>query len=178
MREIVFEGNPVLREVASEVPTEDIQAPKIQAVIKEMKDSLASEKFGVAIAAPQIAEPLRIFVVGGKVYASREGNEYNAKDYPDQVFINPEVLKVSKKMRAGDEGCLSVPFKYGIKVVRPEKITISYYDESGAKQQRGASSFLAQVFQHEIDHLNGILYIDHATDVIAVDADMNPIEEV
>ena len=79
-------------------------------------------------------------------------------------------------MRSGDEGCLSVPLKYGIKVIRHEKITISSYDEHGEKHQRGASSFLAQVFQHEIDHLNGILYTDHATDIISVDVDMNPLE--
>tara|TARA_A100001015_G_scaffold288665_1_gene359752 strand:- start:1410 stop:1946 length:537 start_codon:yes stop_codon:yes gene_type:complete len=178
MKEIIHDGNEILRAVSKEVSQDEIQTPRIQGIMQDMKDALASEKFGVAIAAPQIGESVRIFVVGGKVYASREGKEYDAKQYPDQVFINPEILKASKKMRTGDEGCLSVPFKYGIKVVRHEKITISYYDEQGEKQQRGASSFLAQVFQHEIDHLNGILYTDHAPDIIRVDVDMNPLEEI
>lgn len=178
MREIIHEGNPVLRQNATEVPVENIASPEIQKVIQDMKDSLAHEKFGVAIAAPQIAEPIRIFVVAGKVLAARANEDYDVTKHTDQVFINPEVLKVSKKMRSGDEGCLSVPGKYGIQVKRSEKITISHYDEHGQKHQRGAGGFLAQIFQHEIDHLNGVLYIDHASNVIEVDDDMNPVEEI
>jgi len=175
MKRIIDETNPVLRQVAEAVVPEQITSPEVQAVIHDMKEALAAEKFGVAIAAPQIAVPLRIFVVGGKVFAAREGEEYNSTLFPDQVYINPTILKASKKMRVGDEGCLSVPGKYAPKIARSEKVTISYYDDLGEKRERGASSFLAQIFQHEIDHLNGILYIDKALEVIDVDENMHPI---
>jgi len=176
MRDIVHTGNPVLRENAKEVPVAEITSPAIQEVINDMKEALGAEKFGVAIAAPQIGESLRIFVIGGPVFASREKKDYNAVAYPDQVFINPEVIKTSKKTRVGDEGCLSVPGKYGTKVARHEKISIKYYDECGVRRDRGTSSFLAKVIQHEIDHLNGILYTDEAIEVIDVDENLKPIE--
>lgn len=176
MRTIVTTENPVLRTRANEVQLEDIQSPSVQEVILAMKEALSKEKFGVAIAAPQIGEPLRIFVVAGKVLASRAGEDYDKEVHTDQVFINPEVVKISKKMKTGDEGCLSVPGKYGTKVDRYEKMTISHYDEFGERHERGASSFLARIFQHEIDHLNGVLYIDVATEVIDVDENLKPLK--
>lgn len=175
MRTIVHEGDPVLRAVAHEVPAEDIATPDIQSVITDMKAALSREKFGVAIAAPQIGEPLRIFVIGGKVFAARNNEDYDEHVHADQVFINPEVITASKKIKIGDEGCLSVPYKYGTKVPRSEKMKIRYYDEFGASHERGASSFLARIFQHEIDHLNGILYTDVAHEVVEVDDELRPI---
>jgi peptide deformylase len=77
------------------------------------------------------------------------------------VFINPEILKASKKKSKMEEGCLSVRWLYG-NVDRHEKITISAYDEKGEKKTFGAGGLLAQIFQHEIDHLEGILFIDKA----------------
>ncbi|MAZ67487.1 peptide deformylase [bacterium] len=165
----------MLRARADEVQPEDIQSHLIQNVILDMKEALSKEKFGVAIAAPQVGELLRIFVVRGKVFASRSGDEYDEDIHKDQTFINPEVVKVSKKIKTGDEGCLSIPGKYGTRVDRYDKITIRYFDEFGERHERGASGFLARVFQHEIDHLNGILYTDIATEVISVDDDLKPI---
>jgi len=175
MRTIVSTGDPVLRMQAAEVAPEEIQGPHIQGVIHDMKEALSKEKFGVAIAAPQIAESLRIFVVAGKVFASRSDEAYDENIHTDQTFVNPEIIKISKKKKVGDEGCLSVPGKYGTKVERYDKVTISYYDENGQRQERGASSFLARVLQHEVDHLNGILYTDHALEVIEVDDNLKPL---
>ncbi|MBL4644587.1 MAG: peptide deformylase [Candidatus Pacebacteria bacterium] len=175
MRDIVHIGDPVLRENSKAVPTEEIRSAHVQGIIQDMKNALKREKFGVAIAAPQVGVALRIFIVGGPVFASREHNDYTAETYPDQIFINPEILKVSRKTKIGDEGCLSVPGKYGSKVLRNEKVSVSYYDELGIKTERGASSFLARVFQHEIDHLNGVLYVDEAIEVIDVDEELKPI---
>lgn len=175
MRDIITTENPILREPAAEVPVAEISSARIQAIITDMKEALANEKFGVAIAAPQIAESLRIFIVAGHVLASRANEAYDENIHLDQVFINPEIIKTSKKLVVGDEGCLSVPNKYGTKVERSEKVTISYYDEHGTKHTRGASSFLARIFQHEIDHLNGMLYIDNAIEVIDVDDNLKPL---
>lgn len=175
MQTIVTIGNEVLRTTAQEVPVDNIPTTRIQKIINDMKEALAKEKFGVAIAAPQIGEPLRIFVVGGKVFAARASEAYDEHTHADQVFINPEVLKLSRKKKTGDEGCLSIPGKYGTKVDRHDKVTISYYDEAGERHERGASGFLARIFQHEIDHLNGILYTDIATEVIDVDENLKPV---
>lgn len=177
MRKIVHEGDEVLRKVAQAVPVKDIPSPHIQSIVADMKAALSREKFGVAIAAPQVGESLRIFVVGGKVFAARNKEDYDEHVHVDQVFINPKVVSVSKKTKIGDEGCLSVPHKYGTKVPRSEKMKIRYYDEFGASHERGASSFLARIFQHEIDHLDGVLYTDVALEVVAVDDELRPIAE-
>ncbi len=184
MTKIVTEDNAVLHEVATEVRQEEIRSKQIQKIISNMKKALASEPYGVAIAAPQIGESLRIFVVAGKVFNTPEGadreetkaaeEDKKTTKHSDKTFINPKIIKKSKNKKEFGEGCLSVPHLYGT-VARYEKVTINYLDESGNKQTRGASGFLAQVFQHEVDHLNGILYTDKATETHKVDNDFNKI---
>ncbi len=83
---------------------------------------------------------------------------------PDLVCINPTLIKLSKQKKKVPEGCLSVRWLYG-NVLRAEKATVEAYDEHGKKFTRGGSGLLAQIFQHETDHLNGILFIDTAEDV-------------
>ena len=80
------------------------------------------------------------------------------------VFINPVISKLSREKTWVPEGCLSVRWLYG-KTYRSTKATVTAYDENGKKFVRGASGLLAQIFQHETDHLKGILFIDHATEV-------------
>lgn len=176
MRTILPEHeNPVLREIAREIPLADIKSVRIQKLIAEMKALLAKEEYGVALAASQVGEALRLFIVSGKALArgSRnapdESSEASAKEdsvasMPDQIYINPVVLKVSRTKKEKHEGCLSIRGKWGI-VPRAEKTMLSAYDEKGEKSTRGASGFLAHVFQHEMDHLDGILYTDKATDL-------------
>ncbi len=84
----------------------------------------------------------------------------------DLVFINPKISKLSREKEWLPEGCLSVRPLYG-KTFRSKKATVEAYDENGKKFERGASGILAQIFQHETDHLNGILFIDHAKDIKA-----------
>ena len=157
---IVQKEDPVLRQIAEEVPVKSIISPKIQKIISEMKNALASQDDGVAIAAPQIAVPLRIFVIAGKandIVKKTEG-------HPDEVYINPVITKISKDRKLVDEGCLSVRYLYG-KTKRATKATVEAYNEKGEKFSRGASGLIAQIFQHEIDHLDGILFIDHAKQI-------------
>ncbi|MFA6000113.1 MAG: peptide deformylase, partial [Candidatus Paceibacterota bacterium] len=90
--------------------------------------------------------------------------EKSNKKIKDLVFINPKISKMSKDKEWLMEGCLSVRPLYG-KTWRSKKATITAYDENGKKFVRGASGLLAQIFQHETDHLNGILFIDHAKEV-------------
>jgi peptide deformylase len=85
----------------------------------------------------------------------------------DTVYINPQIKKVSRKKRQLDEGCLSVRYLYG-KVKRAEKVTLEAYNEKGEKFTKGGSGLLAQIFQHETDHLDGVLFIDKAENVVEV----------
>ncbi len=169
MRTILPEKeNPALREIAREIPIADIGSVRIKKLISEMKALLAKEEYGVALAASQVGEPLRLFIVSGKALARDGRNSPDEPEknkelpaVPDQVYINPVVLKMSRTKKEKHEGCLSVRGKWGI-VPRAEKTMLSAYDEKGEKSTRGASGFLAHVFQHEMDHLDGVLYTDKA----------------
>lgn len=164
MVEIVQKEDPVLRGRAAEVPIEEIPTAKIQKIIKDMKVALASQDDGVAIAAPQIGVPLRIFVMSGKVFDLLRPDEDPDVVHEDVVFINPEILKISKERQKMEEGCLSVRWLYG-RVSRAKKATVKAYDEKGQAFTRGGSNLVAQIFQHEMDHLDGILFVDKADDV-------------
>ena len=158
MTHIVQKEDPVLRKIAKEVHVKEIQTPKIKAVLTDMKKALASQDDGVAIAAPQIGESYRIFTISHKVLMDID--KAYKKGAPE-IFINPEIIKRSKKQTWMEEGCLSVRYLYG-KIKRADKVTIRAYNEKGFQFQREAEGLLAQIFQHETDHLNGILFIDKA----------------
>ena len=166
MIKIVQNGEPVLRQVAHEIPEAEITSAKTQDIIKRMIAALESQDDGVAIAAPQIGESYRIFVVSGKIFDDRfkRGKGIPKGEKPaheDVVFINPEIVKLSTKTKWLDEGCLSVRPIYG-QVKRSLNATVKAYDEHGKKFERGGGGLLAHIFQHEIDHLDGILFIDKA----------------
>lgn len=164
MTKIVQEPNSVLRGIAKEIPIADITSSKIQKIITAMKQSLHKEPDGVAIAAPQIAEPVRMFIVAGFVFDLKKKNVGGTKS-ADKIFINPEITKLSKETKwIPGEGCLSVRWIYGT-AKRHKEATIKAYDENGKPFTMKASGLLAQIFQHEVDHLNGILFIDHAKDI-------------
>jgi peptide deformylase len=159
---IVQANDPILRKKAIPIKHEDIGSARIQNIIAMMKAAVDSQKDGIAIAAPQIGESLRIFVVSSKIMREADPKYKGKEDH--LVFINPKILKLSRKMKDAEEGCLSVRWKYGM-VKRAEKATLSALDEAGRPFERGASGILAQVFQHETDHLEGKLFIDKARDV-------------
>ena len=168
-KKILQKESPVLRKVSSSVPLEEISSPKINKILEEMKAALLSQDDGVAIAAPQIGYPLRIFVVSKKVEeiiaeAKNKGKTSSDPLAEDAVFVNPIIKKLSKEKKTVEEGCLSVRYLYG-EVSRSTKATIVAYDENGKKFERGGTGLLAQIFQHEVDHLNGILFIDKARNV-------------
>lgn len=167
--EIIQNGNPVLRKIATEVKVSDITKPKIQKVLKDMITALHSQDDGVAIAAPQIGVSLRIFIVNGRIFDddfaqennSIRGDLYIKSHSRDLVFINPFLKKISKDKKLLDEGCLSVRPTYG-KVRRATKATVEAYDENGIKFTKEGNGLLAHIFQHENDHLDGVLFIDKA----------------
>jgi peptide deformylase len=139
-----------LRKPTEVVP--DINDPKIIELIKKMKEILIKRQ-GAGLAANQIGENKRIFIAQfeGKIYA----------------FINPEIIKTSKKSVSLEEGCLSVPGIIGL-VDRSQKITVQAFTELGRPIKLKAKDILARICQHEIDHLSGVLFIDKATRLFRV----------
>src|SRR3989338_8940745 len=148
MKKILQAKEKVLRQIAHEVPLQETKTAKIKKVLKEMSEALASQSDGVAIAAPQIGYPLRIFMVSGKIFAKdfakkrEEGslNEAGTLDEPtvkeveakNLIFINPKISKLSREKEWVPEGCLSVRWLYG-KTFRSKKATVAAYDENGKK---------------------------------------------
>ena len=153
-------GNAVLRKRAAAVDIENILDDEIQQLISKMMLTV-SEAGGVGIAAPQIHHSLRIFIMCSKP---------NAR-YPDAplmqptAIINPEILSYSKEKVKDWEGCLSVPSMRGL-VPRYNQITVRYFDQQGNEQRKELTDFLARIFQHELDHLNGLTFIDQLDSTI------------
>lgn len=157
MLNILQKGNQILETKAQKINLEDIKSAKVKNLIKEMKETLNSRDDGAALAAPQVGESLRLFIISKKIFLDEKQAE-------DLVFINPEIIKESKDREWLEEGCLSVNGVYG-KVNRAKKCIIKAYDEKGDVITRGGSGLLSQIFQHEVDHLNGILFVDKAKDL-------------
>ena len=171
--EIVQSGDPVLRAKAKPVSKSDFGTKALQEIINKMDAALVAESDGVAIAAPQIGISLAIFLVSPKAFMlDMEGRVVTPKKSKssllgvegNMVCINPEIIKTSRKKRKVPEGCLSVRWLYG-NTMRHEKAMIRAYDANGKMFTYGGSGLVAQIFQHETDHLNGVLFIDHATEI-------------
>lgn len=161
---IVVDGDPVLRQKAADVAESEFGTPALDALIKDMSESLRTTAHGVAIAAPQIGVSKRIFVVRGFVMEKKGRVDEGADALPDVAFINPVITRFSRKKERFEEGCLSVPKKFGT-IVRSEKVTLSAYDSAGTAFEMSAEGLIAEIFQHEVDHLNGVLFIDNAEDL-------------
>lgn len=175
----ITHDNKILRQKAKEVPIKEIKSKQIRDIIKKMSEVLASREEGAALAAPQIGESLRIFIVDGEIFSPEfsmekfaEAKKTEEAKKPPVVFINPIIKKISKKKQIVSEGCLSVKNVFGA-LKRAEKLTVEALDEHGKKFARGASDFLAQVIQHEMDHLDGILFIDKAISLEKISREEN-----
>lgn len=145
-------GHAILRQRAAEV--ENILADECQQLINQMMLAV-SEAGGVGIAAPQIHHSVRIFIMCSKPNARYP----EAPLMPPTAIINPEILHYSSDRIKGWEGCLSVPSMRGL-VPRHSQISVRYFDQQGNEQQKELTGFIARIFQHEFDHLNGLTFID------------------
>lgn len=152
LRQIAQLGQPVLRRVAGEVA--DPAVPAVQALIDDMLATVADAS-GVGIAAPQVFEPFSLFIV-----ASRPTPRYpHAPRMEPTAMINPELLWVSDEKEKGWEGCLSIPGLRGL-VPRYRRIGVRYLTRDGNVREEEYVDFLARVFQHEFDHLQGVVFFD------------------
>lgn len=152
-------GNLVIRSKAKAVSTSHFKSKEVQAVIKNLVDSMRHHNL-VGMAAPQIGKSLRIFVSEVRPTKLRKGQSVKNIDKL-RVYINPIIVQQSKKSVLGWEGCGSVAFAnlFG-QVKRPQSLTVEAYDEKGEKFRLEAKGLLARIIQHELDHLNGVLFVD------------------
>jgi peptide deformylase len=152
-------GHPTLRQRARELTIEELGAPATRVLINDMLDTL-HDYGGIGLAAPQVNESIRLAIIEFSGGPTRYG-ELDA--VPLTVFANPEIT-VLDETRAGHwEGCLSIPGLLGW-VERPQHIRVDYTDLDGQRQRIEPQGFLATVFQHEFDHLDGQLFVDRMTD--------------
>ncbi|NJR39025.1 MAG: peptide deformylase [Leptolyngbyaceae cyanobacterium CSU_1_4] len=144
-------GNPILRQVAQ--PIDRLNEP-IQALINTLMATLLHSN-GVGIAAPQVAASYRLFII-----ASRPNLRYPyAPKMEPTVMINPSLISHSEERVKDWEGCLSVPGIRGL-VPRYRTIAVEYCDRQGKLHEQPLTDFVARIFQHELDHLNGIVFLD------------------
>lgn len=149
MLEIIKHPNQILRNLSTEINLEKISSLEFKKLIAEMAETMMA-KDGAGLAAPQIGQNIRLIVVN--------------KDNKPIVMINPEITKKSWSKEIDQEGCLSVVNDKGeiyyLPVARHKRVNCIYFDASGKKQKIEAEKILARAIQHEVDHLNGILFID------------------
>lgn len=163
--EIIQIGNPILRQVAREISPAEISSPPIQGLIQSMIGTMRAAP-GVGLAAPQVGVSLQLIVI-------EDPEEFTASMLPEikkergrypvklHVLINPKLTHVSKDEIGFFEGCLSVK-GYCRVMNRAKNVTVEYLDEHGEAKKMHASGWYARILQHEIDHLNGKLYVDTA----------------
>lgn len=160
MAKLVPENHPALHTIAEEMTAEDFSSGLVTKTLKDLRQAIKSYAVdgftAVAIAAPQIGLSKRMFIIEDQ---SGEGDRL-----PTVIAINPRITKFSKKCHVVGEGCLSIPDRYGL-VKRSTNVTLEAIDEHGKPFTRGAGGLLAQIIQHENDHLDGILFIDRAEKV-------------
>ncbi len=160
MTKLVPENHPALHTIAEEVTVSEFTDGLVDKIVKKLREAIKTYKVdgftAVAIAAPQIGISKRIFLI--------EDQGKGVKDeerLPTIIAVNPRFLKVSKKSHLVMEGCLSIPDYQGL-VSRAKNVTLEAKDEKGQIFTRGAGGLLAQIMQHETDHLDGILFTDRA----------------
>ena len=143
-------GQETLRTPANRIVKVD---DSIRSLAKDMLITMYSAK-GIGLAAPQVGVQKRLLVID---------LNFEDPDAPPNVFINPEIISSSANLDTYEEGCLSIPGVY-LNVLRPSSIKLSYRDEMGRPKKMNAEGLMARCIQHEIDHLNGILFVDKVTD--------------
>lgn len=155
-------GNPVLRTPARRLTAEEILSDGTQQLIQDMRDLLAGRKHGVGLAAPQVGQSVAVSVIGIKPTPN-----HTDTTAVDMVIINPEIVRTYGRKTGMWEGCISFgsgPAAPYAQAMRYTKIRIRYRDEQAVQHEADYDGLLAHVLQHEIDHLNGILFVDRVAD--------------
>lgn len=176
IRPLCFFGNSVLREPALPVETFDAE---LSSLARDMVATMHAES-GIGLAGPQIGQKLRIFVmeIPADMDEDEDGNPANpGLSYP-LIAVNPEISDPSPEQDEMEEGCLSIPDVRG-KVTRPVSVTLKFQDVQGNPQEIRLHHLAARCAQHETDHLNGVLFIDHLSSVkrLAIKGKLRKLKE-
>ncbi len=159
IKPVIRMGHPTLRKVAAELSETEVKSPWFKNLIEDMRETMAHEG-GIGIAAPQINESYQVCIVHVPSDSERYPDSAESEEY---IIVNPVITILDEDKTGNWEGCLSVPGLRGY-VERPRKIQVDYLNENFEEVSIEAEDFLAVVFQHELDHLFGKLYIDRITD--------------
>lgn len=156
-------GNPLLRRQARQLDAAEIKSPAVQFLVRDMRHTLAEEDLGIALAAPQVGKSIALAVIAIRPLPHRP----KVKPF-DLVLINPKIIELAGKKLPLWEGCISAGSdgQAGLfaQVPRFNQVKVKYYDENGVLRHRTFKGLKAQAVQHEIDHLNGILFVDRVSD--------------
>jgi len=147
VHDLIFYGNPLLRQKARKIHHFDASLPRLA---QDMFETMHAND-GVGLAAPQIAQSLRLFVV--------ECTDHETGKHHKVAMANPEIIKAQGE-QTGVDGCLSIPGYYGVNVRRATRVVVKGQDMHGKPMRVSAEGLFAWALQHEIDHLDGILYLD------------------
>jgi len=150
IRDVLRMGDPRLWQKS--LPVTRFSSPELDELLEDMRDTMAHLN-GAGLAAPQIAVPLRVVIFG----VTSNPRYPDIEPVPDTVLINPVLTPLAAEMEEGWEGCLSVPGMRGW-VPRFQRLKYSGFDEDGKRFEREVEGFHARVVQHEVDHLDGVLY--------------------
>ena len=157
---ILAYGDPILKKDCEEI---DENYPDLKQLISDMFETMYKAK-GVGLAAPQIGKNIRLFIVDGSPFAEDDDEDDDPRaegiEHFKKVFINPIIEEEDGKEWLFHEGCLSIP-KIRENVSRKPDITVSYYDENWELQEESYSGYAARIFQHEYDHIEGVLFTDY-----------------
>ena len=155
IRDILTVPNPVLKQVSKTV---DVVDDQMRALMDDMLETMYDAP-GIGLAAIQVGEPVRVIVMD--LQEKPEGAAEDAEGVKNpRFFVNPEIVWRSEELAPYEEGCLSVPEIYD-EVLRPANVRLKYLDYNGNAVEEDASGLFATCIQHEMDHLNGVLFIDH-----------------
>ncbi len=155
IRDILTVPNPVLKQVSKNV---DVVDDKLRALMDDMLETMYDAP-GIGLAAIQVGEPVRVIVMD--LQEKPEGAPPEAEGVKNpRFFVNPEIVWRSEELAGYEEGCLSVPEIYD-EVLRPANVRLKYLDYNGNEVEEDAGGLFATCIQHEMDHLNGVLFIDH-----------------
>lgn len=163
IQKVIRMGHPTLKKVARPLSVQEILGPETQELIQDMLDTMQHEK-GIGIAAPQINRSVQAALIKLPHHNPRYPEHTQEEDSPLFIIFNPQITILDETLQGFWEGCLSVPGLRGF-VERPRKIKIDYLDEAAQPRTIELEGFLATVFQHELDHLFGILYVERIKDM-------------
>ena len=158
IRKVSRMGHPVLRQRAAELPPAQMQSPSMQRLIDDMIETMIDYE-GIGLAAPQVFEPLRLIVLGNP-----DPDPQDEAAIPLTVLFNPQFTTLSPERIDAWEGCLSIPQLRGV-VPRSTTVEVRGYDREGSAVELEAEGIFARVLQHEIDHLDGVLFLDRMDDL-------------